>query len=491
MKRNEFLLGEKFIVPSYDREKLQTSILHMGTGAFHRAHQAYINEQYIKQTGDLKWGIVGSDLMSATLAAKLKEQDYLYTLVTKGAKQDDITIIGCIKDMYVGVHNSQALLAKMCDPSIRIVTLTITEKGYYRKDKQSIQIDNEAIQHDLQNPNEPKTAIGYLVHALDIRRKNSILPFTPLSCDNLPQNGATLKAMVLSFAKEYNQELYQWIKENVPFPCSMVDRITPATTQEDIEKLEKTGIQDAAPVVTEPFLQWVIEDKFVNGRPDWDILDSVQFVKDVAVFEEMKLRLLNGTHSTQAYLGYLAKYPYIATCMQDLSLQKLIRTMMDTDITPSLTCPPGINLDKYKDSLIERYKNPSICHRTWQIAMDGSEKLPQRILNPIREQLAKNKSITYLSLAVAAWIRYVSGIDEDNNKIDVRDPLADELRAIAEKYEYNKNINDMLQAYLNIESIFSSDLPQNEKFVSSVTSWLTKLYEEGARVVIAKAATQI
>ena len=349
---------------------------------------------------------------------------------------------------------------------------------------------NEAhpdIIHDLANPDQPRSAIGYLAKALKLRRKAGLQPFTILCCDNLPANGRTVKRVIDRFAHLLDRDFGHWVAGEVACPASMVDRIVPATTDEDRARISAVlGVEDRWPVVTEPFLQWVVEDHFPLGRPDL-AASGVEMVRDVTPFEHMKLRLLNGSHSTIAYLGYLAGYETVADTIGDPGFARIIRAMMDEEITPTLHMPPGTDLTGYKDALIERFRNPALRHRTWQIAMDGSQKLPQRLLGTIRDRLAKGAPIDRLALGVAGWMRYVSGADEKGAPIDIRDPLAAKLAAVAG--EAGPVAARLAPALMGIGEIFGADLAADPRFTTPVTAALEALFRDGAAGTVAKAAS--
>src|SRR5436309_14901375 len=403
--------------PRYDRSAVATGIVHLGLGAFQRAHQAMYTEAALNE-GDCRWGIVGASLRSPTVRDALKPQDGLYTLAVRGADGERLQVIGAIKDVLVAPGNSEALLDVLCDPSVMIVTLTVTEKGYcYDPATTALDEKHPDIVHDLADPMRPHTVPGFLVEALRRRRGAKISSFTVLCCDNLPHNGSTVAALVTRFAALRDPGLAGYIRNEVPFPSTMVDRITPATTPEDRAAISaRLGLEDAAPVVTEPFSQWVIEDRFPEGRPDWSFAGA-EFVTDVAPYENMKLRLLNGSHSTLAYLGYLAGYETVADTMKDENYRRLAAGVMD-DAATTLKMPPGVDVEAYKRALLERYENPALKHRTWQICMDGSQKLPQRLLGSIRERLAMGAPSNRLIMGVAGWMRYATGVHEQGKVTD-------------------------------------------------------------------------
>ena len=334
----------------------------------------------------------------------------------------------------------------------------------------------------LLNPAAPRSAIGFIVEALARRRANGTAPFTLLSCDNLPSNGETLKRVVTRFAELRDAGLGRYIGENIAFPSTMVDRIVPATTDADRATTARaTGLFDAWPIMTEPFTQWVVEDHFPSGRPAWEKFGAT-FVDNVDAFELMKLRLLNGSHSTLAYLGYLAGHETVSDVMKAEGFSAFIETMMDEEITSTLPPLPGFDLDAYKAQLRERFRNPALRHRTWQIAMDGSQKLPQRLLNTIRQRLEQKKPFDRLALGVAGWMRYATGVDENGKPIDVRDPLADQFK---QRTTGKTSSDDLMNAYLGLDQIFGKDLPGNLEFRQTVGHALEKLLEDGAARTVA------
>jgi fructuronate reductase len=471
--------------PTYDRETNAIGIVHLGVGAFHRAHQAVVIEDCIER-GETGWGIAGASLRSAETRDALAPQDNLYTLAIRSGEGEDLRIIGTLRESLVAPEDPGALLARMARPETRIVSLTVTEKGYCH-DPATGEL-NEAhpdILADLANPATPRTAIGYLVRAQAMRRAVGAKPFTVLCCDNLPANGRTVKRVIDRFAMLIDKELGKWVQDQVACPASMVDRIVPATTDEDRARITASlGMEDRWPVIGEPFLQWVVEDQFTTGRPDF-AASGVQMAKDVTPFEHMKLRLLNGAHSTIAYLGYLAGYETVAETIADANFARTIRAMMDEEITPTLRMPPGTDLDGYKSALIERFRNPALKHRTWQIAMDGSQKLPQRLLGTIRDRLAANAPIDRLALGVAGWMRYVTGKDEKGAAIDVRDPLTAKLASIAT--EAGPAAGRLAPALMSVSEIFGSELPSDPRFREPVMQALESLFSIGAAKTVAKA----
>jgi fructuronate reductase len=471
--------------PQHDMAQLQTGIVHLGVGAFHRAHQAVYTDDVI-QSGDWRWGIVGASLRAADTRDALRPQDWLYTVAEADQSGERLRIIGSLKDVVVAPESPAALISAMCQPSVKIVSMTVTEKGYCHDPATGeLNESHPDVQHDLANAATPRSAPGFIARAIELRRKGNLAPFTVLCCDNLPANGHTVRKVVSRLGALQNPDLGKHIKNEIAFPSTMVDRIVPATTDQDRTRIAAAlGVQDDWPVMTEGFTQWVVEDHFLSGRPDW----AATFVSDVAPFETMKLRLLNGSHSCIAYLGYLAGYETVASAMQDKDLARFVRRLMDEEAAPTLKVPSGTEVEGYKTALINRFHNPALRHRTWQIAMDGSQKLPQRLLGTARDRLKSGASIDCVALGVAAWMRYVTGVDEKGQPIDVRDPLRDELRRRADSA--GLVASQLAPALLGIEKIFGTDLAANHKFVGAVTSALDHLITHGASNTLKKMKGQ-
>lgn len=466
--------------PDYDRSGVRPGIVHLGIGAFHRAHQALVIDDLLAQ-GATDWGIVGASLRSADTSDALVPQDGLYTLAVRSGAGTEHRIIGSVLDTLVAPADPTRLIARMADPATRIVSLTVTEKGYCHT-PQTGELDSQHpdIVHDVRHPEAPRSAPGFIVAALARRRDAGTAPFTVLSCDNLAANGHTAKRIVTQFAALRSRELAQWIEDEVAFPSTMVDRIVPETTDADrVAVASALGMTDAWPVITEPFTQWIVEDHFPAGRPDFAAA-GVRLVSDVTPFEHMKLRLLNASHSALAYLGYLAGYETIAATMTDENFVKFARQMM-ADAAPTLSMPEGTDLAAYSASLLQRFANPALHHRTWQIAMDGSQKLPQRLLGAIQDRLRLGFPIDTHALAVAGWMRYVTGKDEGGHPIDVRDPIATKLRAIADSA--GPVADRLAPALLQVGPIFGT-LGGDPRMRSAVTQALANLYEVGARQAV-------
>jgi len=455
-------------------------IVHLGLGAFYRAFGAvYIADAMAASGGD--WGITGVSLQRPDVRDALAPQGCAYTVVSLGPDGEDTRVIEVLDDVLVAPENPEAVLAAMADAGVQIVTLTVTEKGYcHNPATGALDAGNAGIQHDIANP-LPKTAPGYLVRALQRRQQAGLRPFTVLTCDNLPENGRLVRGVVLELAALIDPALATWIRAKGRFPATMVDRITPATTDADIARIEAlTGVHDAAPVLCEPFRQWVIEDDFVDGaRPDFAAAGA-EMVSDVTAYEHMKLRMLNGTHSALAYLGYLGGFETIADTVADPGFAGYVRALWAKEIAPAIAAPPGVSLSNYADALFDRYANPAIRHRTWQIAMDGSQKLPQRLLGTLQENLDDARPIAGLSLAVAAWMRYVGGVGENGQPIDVRDPMAGRLRALSQT---NTDANARVKALLAVTEIFPPELAN--RLTDPVTEAYKNLLEMGARASVA------
>ncbi len=475
-------LPQQVAIPPYQRAKISVGIVHLGIGAFHRAHQAAYIERLLPDNP--QWGIAGASLRRRDTYDALKPQDFLYTLALRDASGTKCRIIGAIVKVIDATKERQELLDLMAAEQVRIVSLTITEKGYcYEPASGELDENHPDIIYDLAHPKAPKSAPGLIVAALGERRARGIAPFTVMSCDNLPANGKTTGKIITHLARLFDPELGAYVEKHVAFPSSMVDRIVPATSDADRTEISRIlGCNDAWPVVTEPFSQWVIEDDFPSGRPPFETV-GVEMVADVAPFETMKLRLLNGSHSSLAYLGYLAGFKTVSDTIADPEFKKFINDLMTLEIIATLEMN-GVDLFAYRDALLKRFANPALKHATWQIAMDGSQKLPQRLLNTIRERIAANMPFERLALGVAAWMVYAAGVDEAGATIDVRDPLAEQFLAIAKRADGDPAA--LLDGFLNLSAIFGNDLPVNKLFRQRVGLSLASLFKLGALKTIEK-----
>ena len=470
--------------PLYDREKMVARIVHIGFGAFHRAHQALFTDRLLNK-GNSDWAICEVNIVGGEeLINDIRKQDHLYTVLEKGATSKQAYIIGSVKESLLApIDGIEAILEKMADPVIEIVSLTVTEKGYCMlPGGAGLDLNNQLIKSDLSSPTKPMSAPGVIVEALYRRMQRGLKSFTALSCDNMPENGLVLKKAILDLANARDPELAQWIETNTTFPCTMVDRIVPAATAETLTEIQDVlgGMFDPCGIACEPFIQWVIEDNFVTARPNWNEVGA-EFVDNVVPYEEMKLRMLNGSHSFLAYLGYLAGYENINDCMNDEAYKQATLSLMLQQQAPTLNVPPQVNLQQYAEKLIERFSNPSLKHRTWQIAMDGTQKLPQRMLDSIRWHIKHNSDFSLLALGVAGWMRYVGGIDDHKQIIDLRDPMVDELKKIVTASDDGI---ERVNALLTLDAVFGSDLPNNSLFKDKVTQHYLCLMEKGAKQTI-------
>ncbi|MCX8660143.1 fructuronate reductase [Gilliamella sp. B2889] len=481
-------LPKEVVVPTYDRSKIKTKIVHLGFGAFHRAHQA-IYADILAAQYDSDWGYCEVNLIGGEAQIQdLKQQDCLFSVCEMSYDNWNTRVVGIAKEaLHADVDGIQKVLDVMTRPEIAIVSITVTEKGYcYLPSTASIDTNNPLIIHDITNPHTPKSVPGVIVEALRLRKEQGLKPFTVMSCDNMPENGHVTRNVVLALAKQRDESLAQWIEENVTFPSTMVDRIVPAATPETMAKIKKQlgGIDDPAGIAGEPFRQWVIEDNFVAGRPEWQKAGA-ELVNDVLPYEEMKLRMLNGSHSFFAYLGYLAGYMHIDECMQDPNYVKAARHLMLNEQATTLRVK-NVDLSAYADSLLDRYRNTGLKHRTWQIAMDGTLKLPQRMLDSVRYHLANGTPFDCLALGIAAWMRYVSGVDDSGNVIEVCDPAAEKLKELVLNSSDNQ---DRVNALLSLKHVFGEDLPQNPLFIAQVTKAYHSLRDIGAKETV-KQITQ-
>jgi fructuronate reductase len=471
----------------YVPEDHGTGIIHIGVGAFHRAHQAvYTDDALAKFGGD--WRIMGVSLRSAATAQALNAQAGRYHVVIRSdqAASPECRVIGAIAGVLTAQDGFDPILDALTDPKIKIVSLTITEKAY-AIDRQSAGLNraDPLIAADLKNPSAPQSVIGLLVRALQLRKENGHPAFTMLSCDNLPDNGHLLRAAILGFAAEISADLAAWIKDNASFPCTMVDRITPASTPALLEETRTvTGFNDRAAIETEPFSQWVVEDDFCEGRPAWEKVGAL-IVDDVAPYEKMKLRMLNGAHSLLAYTGFLSGYPYVRDAMQDPTLSALVARHINN--AAATLAPLGeFDFSVYGADLIARFQNPNIAHETYQIAMDGSQKMPQRIFEPALETLDSHGDFDSFAFATAAWIRYLMGYDYRGQSYALRDPREAELAQVCQ--EAGSEPAALVAGIFALAGLVPVRLAAHAEFIASVEAHLTRMLSAGMETAV-EAAT--
>jgi len=470
--------------PRYERAALQAGIVHIGVGAFQRAHLAVVNEAALHASGDPRWGTVGVSLRRADTRDALAPQAGLYTVATRdaaadGTPRETLQVVGHLMDVLVAPESPRAVLERIAHAHTRIVSLSVTEKGYHHHPASgALRLDDADITHDLGNASAPRTAIGFIVHALQLRRQRALPPVTLMSCDNLPANGDTLRGLVLTFADQIDPTLRDWIAMQCSFPNSMVDRIVPRTTEADREHVSaRLCLQDAWPVIGEPFLEWVVEDHFVSGRPAWN-KSGARFVKHAEPFERLKLRMVNGSHSALAYLGAMAGWRSVDRAIANPALRAYLDALLRDEIAPTLPALQGLDLNDYRARLLQRFANPALQHQTAQIAMDGSQKLPQRLLGTVRDRLAANAPIDGVALAVAAWIHYLRGIDETGAAHTIHDPLA---AALAERLAGMRNARsatDGVALFTSYAPVFGN-LGADPRFVSTVARQLPSLQQRG------------
>ncbi len=472
--------------PAYQPTNHKAGIVHLGPGAFHRAHQAvYTDEALALSGGD--WRIIGISLRSRAIADALNRQNGLYSLIENGADGSSVRIIGSIERVIAAVEDRQAAIAAMADPSIRVITMTVTEKAYgIDRVTGQVDMDDETIVHDLAQPQQPNGVLGLIVESLRLRWQAGHGAPTVLCCDNLPENGEVLKAGVLDFARRTDPMLADWIDEHASFPSSMVDRITPAASEETLVRCQQLiGCDDQVPVETEAFTQWVIEDRFVDERPDWQAA-GVMFVPSVAPFEQMKLRMLNGAHSMLAYAGFLSGCTYVRDVMEDRNLSRLVQHHMQA-AAATLQPLDGVDFDTYADDLLQRFRNPAIAHETYQIAMDGTEKLPQRLLSPAVEALASKGNYRPFAFAVAAWMRYCTGRTDSAESYVLRDPKQEQIADVLRGQETAEGIYNALTA---LPGLFPDPLLESAVWRETVVAILDTLLTDGVAATIAAEANR-
>jgi len=467
--------------PNYKRSDLRGGMVHIGVGNFHRAHQAVYFDDLFGAGRDHDWAIIGAGVREADIAMreKLAEQDWLTTVVEQEARATTVRVTGPMID-FLEPFDVDAMLAMLVRPEIRIVSLTVTEGGYYISPAtQRFDPAHPDIAADARNPNEPKTAFGLIAAGLKRRRAAGLAPFTVMSCDNIPGNGHVTENAVAGLAELSDPELGQWIRANVAFPNSMVDRITPATSDRERAILRDTyGIEDNWPVFCEEFRQWVVEDRFPAGRPALETV-GVTFTADVAPYELMKIRILNGGHAAIAYPAGILDIHFVHEAMEDAQIAAFLSTLTRREIIPVVPPPPEVDLDAYRRKVAERFANPKIADTIARLCLDGSNRQPKFILPTARDRLAAGASVKGLALVSAMWCRYCCGESESGKIIPSNDPSWDRLQAAARAARSDPG------AFLAMRDIFG-DLADNPAYVRAFSGALRSLWTDGVRATLAE-----
>ena len=467
---------------NYSRSQVSAGILHIGVGNFHRAHAEYYTNLLLENASQQQWGICGAMLLPGDepLYRSLKSQEQIYTLTVCGRDGvDEAYRIGSLVELYWAMEEAEAILAKIADKSIRIITLTITEGGYnMEKSTGEFILDDPTIQHDLQNPLSPKTVFGFIAEGLRRRKALGNGPITILSCDNLQHNGNTARKAFCTFFKAQDEELAAWVAENVTFPNSMVDRITPATRPEDIVRLnEKNGTEDKAPVYCEDFIQWVIEDNFIAGRPAWESVGA-EFTDDVTAYENMKLSLLNASHTLLSYPSFLSGYRKVDDAMHDERIAKFVRVFMDEDITPYVPAPGNTDLELYKQTLVERFGNRSVSDQVARLCFDGISKFPVYVMPNLIKMIADGAELKRVAYLIAAYRHYLKyKVDDKGASFEVAEPwLAAEDEALI--------ASDNPVDFLGLSAFSSTDLKASQAFVELYLQMVSDIKQQGAMPVL-------
>ena len=477
------LLGDRVAVPGYDRDGVTPGIVHLGVGGFHRAHEAFYVDRLLRQGLADEWGICGVGLLpqDSRMRDVMAAQDRLYTLVQRHPDGTvEAQVIGSIVDYLFAPDDPDRVVERMASPGVRIVSMTVTEGGYNLRSDGEFDGDDPAVRRDLEPGAAPTTVFAFVTEALARRRERGIDPFTVVSCDNLEENGEKARNAFTSYARLKDPALAGWMADRVAFPSSMVDRITPATTDADRALLaDSLGVQDAWPVVCEPYHQWVIQDDFTAGRPPWEEA-GVQLVPDVRPYELMKLRLLNASHQVMGYLGSLAGYGYVHDVCRDPDFVALLRGYMEREATPTLDPVPGVDLGDYRSSLLERFTNEAIGDTLARQCVDSTERIPKFLLPVVRQRLQDGGEIDRAALAIAGWARHAEGVDDAGRPLEVVDVRRDQVLALARQQQ------DDPTAMLGL-SMFDG-LREDRRFVTTYVAALRTLHEHGARAAVARYA---
>ena len=470
--------GAELLVPTYDRSTLTPAVVHFSVGGFHRAHQLLYFDDVAENRISRGWGVVGVGLHSRNMKDALAPQDYLYTVVARSPDGEQARVVGVMVDYHFAPDDPAAVLDLLSHAETRMVSMTITDSGYRVCPETGVfDGDDVDVRHDLWEPARPRTVFGFLVEALDRRRRAGLPPFTVVSCDNMHRNGDVARSALVGFARLRDADLASWIADHVAFPSSMVDRITPHTTPEEREAVARRyGVDDRWPVITEPFSQWVIEDRFSHGRPPLDQV-GVRFVPDIDGYELVKTRLLNAAHSAVGYLGSLAGYRSIDQVMTDRLLAEYVRRLMDDEVTPLLVAPEGLDLDQYKRSLLRRFGNPAIADLLSRLCRRGSLKMPHHLLPSLHQARTERRPHDLLTLAVAAWFLHLRGVGPVPGRVEVDDPRGNELQALALAGGPDP------RPLLGERSIFR-DLVDDPTFVTDLEVAMAGLERDGVRATL-------
>lgn len=477
--------------PSYDRDRMEVGWAHIGCGAFHRAHQAYALDTLLERSFERHraWGLCGIDTMPSgvPICDALNHQKGLYSVLEKDLSSESLRVIGSVLRTVPTSRDSRAALSLLASPSIKLISMTITEGGYYFDAAASKLLSTHPdIQSDLAGEGAPRTALGLLQRVLERRRRFNIPPPTLLSCDNLRENGRVLRSALSAFCRLKDPSLADYIEGNVAFPSCMVDRITPRISEADRQHiLAHYGVKDSVPVVCEKFFQWVIEDSFPLGRPAFEQVPGVILTHDVTPYEDMKLRLLNAGHSQLGYLGCLAGYSLIDHVARQDDFRCLLERFWSREVIPHLAPVPGISLDRYCETLLSRFMNPNLGDQTLRICLDGSSKIPVFILPSVRAGLRNGGPIDLSALCIAAWIRFCSGKGEDGAAIPLEDPNSTQLRALAASVSTDPSHD--ASAFLRGLPFVFGDLSTSPELTRAVSAWLRSLYSVGARATLREA----
>lgn len=450
-------------LPQYNRAELQIGIVHLGLGAFHRSHQAFYTEQALNQFGG-DWGICAVSMRNKQLQTALASQDNLYT-IAEIDQTPGYQVVGAIKEVLVAAEQIEQVINRLTASTTKLVTLTVTEKGYCLNPKGDLDLQNELIQADIKNLSAPKSSIGIIVQALKLRFESGIKAFNIIACDNLPDNGKKLKNAVTQFAKQVSPDLANWIESQVAFPCTMVDSITPQTDDSTLKLIQnELGFEDSAPVQRESFTQWVIEDCIKDELPNWAGV-GVTFTQDVAGYEHAKLRVLNGLHSAMAYIGSVAGFETVYEAVSEPKIKSFLQQLLETEVLSTIKAPKELDLNQYAASIIKRFENPNIKHYLSQIAFDGSIKIPVRIITPLIERLKAAEPAPLLSLVVAGWIRFLRL--KQLNQLQINDPIEAELNSLLA--QFTDDAHHDIELFIQQCSIFSKESDINSELIKQVS----------------------